>query len=582
MLLRATELLPVPAAPPAPAPIPIARPASRRFRLARAYGAAARVALSYLLFDLLASVRGQAWARRKRDALHRRNGRRVRRAILRLRGLFIKAGQLASVLTNFLPEPFRVELEGLQDQVPAGPYGHVRARIRAELGDDPEALFAAFDPAPIASASLAQVHRATLADGRAVAVKVQHADIEAIARLDLRAIGTILRVVGRWFGVRGLREQLAEIEAIIVAELDFEREAENLEAIAASLAGMPGVAVPAVVYERSSRRVLTTAFIEGVKANDLVALERLGLDPRALGERIMRTYGRLIFRAGLYHADPHPGNLIVQPDGTLVFLDFGAVARLSPAMQRGLAEFLMGTLRRDAGRVTASLAAMGFVPVDGAASGAVVELIDGIHARVLRDLDVEGFRLADVNVAFAMQAHAETFDDMAALGVSFRDLAGAFKVPSDWILLERTTLLLLGLCTTLAPDLNPFRVLWPYVEPLAREAAPSIWTLVADGVQEVARTVLGPLGLPPPEAPAPVVVATPPAPDPSAAVFAVGRQIVWTLGTLGTGTLATVGWLGGSALLAGLWGTVSGACALALAASMRRGERGATERRAGE
>ncbi|NNF57274.1 MAG: AarF/ABC1/UbiB kinase family protein [Rhodothermaceae bacterium] len=578
MLLRTSDSAPA-VAPASPTVLAVARPASRRFRLVRAYAAALRVAFSYFVFEVLAWVRGRKWARARRPALHARNGRRVRMAILRLRGLFIKAGQLASVLTNFLPEPFRDELEGLQDQVPAGPLVHVRRRIEAELGALPETLFATFDAQPIASASLAQVHRATLEDGRAVAVKVQHADIEAIARLDLRAIQTILRVVGRWFGIRGLREQLAQIEAIILDELDFAQEARNLAAIAERLGGHPGVDVPHVVPERSSQRVLTTTFMEGVKANDLAAIERLGLDRKQIALRIMETYSRLIFRDGLYHADPHPGNLLVQADGTVVFLDFGAIARLTPAMQRGLAAFLMGVMNRDASRVTEALGTMGFVPTGNAAPKAVLELVNGIHERVLGGMDPWSFSLGDVGPAFVQQAHAQTFDDMRALDVSFRDLAGAFQVPRDWILLERTVLLLLGLCTTLDPTINPFKVLWPYVEPLAREAAPSPWTLVTDALQDAARTLFG---LPATADRAldkldqgEVEVQVPALRDQTAVLVAIGRQVVYTLGALGTGAFATVAHLGGDTLLAVGWGLGCGVLFTALLVSMRRLRRGA-------
>ena len=581
MLLRTSD--PAPAAPavvPVESPVlAVARPASRRFRLLRAYSAALRVALSYLWFEGVSWLRGPRWAHAQRAALHARNGRRVRRAILRLRGLFIKAGQLASVLTNFLPEPFRDELEGLQDQVPAGPLAHVRRRIESELGTPPEVLFATFDPQPLASASLAQVHRATLADGRAVAVKVQHAEIEAIARLDLRAIQTILRVVGRWFGIRGLREQLAQIEAIILEELDFEQEARNLVAIAERLDGRPDVDVPHVVPERSSQRVLTTTFVDGVKANDLAAIERLGLDRQQIALRIMETYSRLIFHDGLYHADPHPGNLLVQADGTVVFLDFGAVARLTPAMQRGLAAFLMGVMKSDADRVTAALGTMGFVPTGNAAPKAVLELVNGIHERVLGGMDPWSFSLGDVGPAFVQQAHAQTFDDMRALDVSFRDLAGAFQVPRDWILLERTVLLLLGLCTTLDPTINPFRVLWPYVEPLAREAAPSPWTFVTDALQDAARTLFG---LPATADRAlekldqgEVEVQVPALLDQTAVLVAIGRQIVYTLGVLGTGALATVAHLGGDGVLATGWALGCGVLVAALLVSMRRLRRAA-------
>ncbi len=472
--------VPRPAAPAAP-PIPTARPARRRFRLVRAYGAALRIALSYAAFRAAALVLGRAWADRRRPALHARNGRRLRRAILRLRGLFVKAGQLASVLTTFLPDGFRVELEGLQDQVPAGPYEAVRARIVEELGAEPDALFATFERAPVASASLAQVHRATLPDGRAVAVKVQHSDIEAIAALDLRAIQTILRVVGRVFGIRGLREQMRQIEAVIAEELDFTQEARNLAAVAAHFAGRRDVAFPEAIPDRSARRVLTTTWMDGTRAGDLAALDAVGIDRTALAERILAAYGQMIFRDGLYHADPHPGNLLVRPDGTLVFLDFGAVARLTPEMRRGLAEMIAAVLARDASRVTGALLTMGFEPTgQGAAAEAVAAFVEGVHARVLDGINPLSLRFDDLTLGFALQAQADAFGQMREAGVSVRDLAGAYRVPKDWILMERTALLLLGLGAALAPGLNPLRVIAPFVEPLARGAAPDVFAAVGD------------------------------------------------------------------------------------------------------
>ena len=521
-----TETVPTPAPTPsasAPrragssaAPIEVARPARRRFRLARAYAAALRVAASYLWFEAWARVRGPRWRARRAPALHARNGRRVRQSILTLRGLFIKAGQLASVLTTLLPEPFRVELEGLQDRVPASPPEAARARIEAELGAPPEALFATFETLPVASASLAQVHRATLlgpvrlgieadpaggdgaaGDLRPVAVKVQHADIDAIARLDLRAIQTILRAVGRVFGIRGLREQFAEIEDVILGELDFEREAASATEIGRNLGR--GVSVPAVVPERSTRRVLTTEFVDGIKAGDLGALDAAGIDRPALAERILDTYGSMIFRDGLYHADPHPGNLLVRPDAAqpggfeLVFLDFGAVARLTPEMRRGLAEMVAGVLARDAVRVTRALDVMGFTADGGSleANAAVRQLIEGVHERMLRGADPMAWRLGDLTLDMALQHKADTFGEMADLGVSVTDLTSAFRVPRDWILLERTALLLIGLCAALDPDVNPLRVIEPHIRPLTREAVPEIGRALWAEVQSAGRILLG-------------------------------------------------------------------------------------------
>ncbi|MFN3596965.1 MAG: ABC1 kinase family protein [Rubricoccaceae bacterium] len=583
---------PAPPAPPAPArstPVPaLARPAPLRLRNLRVYLVAMRIVASYRWFDAVAFVRGPAWARRARPALHRRNGRRVRRAILRLRGLFVKIGQLASVLTGFLPEPFRAELEGLQDQVPAGPFAHVRARIEAELGAPLETLFRAFEATPLASASLAQVHRATLPDGRDVAVKVQHADIETVARLDLRSLRVILRAAGRVFGVRGLEAQFGEIERVVAEELDFRQEAANAAALAVPFAGRTDVAFPAVVPERSSGRVLTTVFEAGVKASDVAGLRALGLDPADVAQRLVAAYGQMIFRDGRYHADPHPGNLLVRPDGTLVFLDFGAVATLTPAMRQGLAEMLVGVLRRDAARVTAALGLMGFVAPPDAGAGeaartaAVIGLVEGVHATILRDIDPARFRFADIGAPLAAQAQAEAFGQMRALDVSFRDLAGAFQVPRDWLLFERTALLLLGLCTTLAPDLNPLRLLWPYVATLVDdvsldEALRAGRTALTDRVRETASATLG----------LPVLldrtlrrveagetaVRVPALADAAARVYAGLRQLSYALGATGTGALAYQARLAGDGPFAVGFALAAGGFALAWAVAALRARR---------
>ena len=561
--------------------IEIARPARRRLRLVRAYAAALRVALSYLWFEVTRWFRGPTWAARKRPMLHARNGRRVRRSILQLRGLFIKAGQLASVLTNLLPEPFRAELEGLQDRVPASPPGHARARIQAEFGADPDTLFLDFTPLPVASASLAQVHRARmpvsvggdgLAEMRDVAVKVQHADIEAIARLDLRAIKTILTAVGKWFKIQGLREQFQEIEAVILEELDFENEVENMEAIRSRLGR--GVSVPGVVRERSGRHVLTTEFVDGIKSGDLAALDAAGIDRHALAVRILDAYGRMIFRDGLYHADPHPGNLLVRPDARapdgfeLVFLDFGAVARLTPEMRRGLAEMIAGVLASDATRVTAALGLMGVVADGDAleADAAILTLIEGVHERVLKDIDPFSFRLGDLTFENALQTKLDALDDMNALGVSISDLASAFRIPRDWILLERTMLLLIGLCTALDPSVNPLRVIERYIRPLVGEMAPSmvptigasLWSQIEDAGRSL-------LGIP---APDPPVVVRRPDPQLEKSIAAQERlaaslrQLSATIGAVGSGAIGYAAFAGGHLAVAIGLALLAGACGL--------------------
>ena len=433
-----------------------------RFRLARAYLVTGRVLASYLWLRIWRPLMPAAAYERGLLERHRANARRVERAILELNGLFVKVGQLISILTNFLPEEFRSGLERLQDSVPARPLDQITGRIRSELGGTPDELFASFDPVPIASASLAQVHEARLHDGRRVAVKVQHADIDEIVHLDLAIIRRILGVVQLFTGIRGLESYHSEVREMILEELDFTQEAAHIRLIASHFADDPMVGLPAVVDGLSTARVLTTEFIDGEKVTDLAALEASGIDRTMLAQRILTAYCRMIFIEGVYHADPHPGNILVRQDGGIVFLDFGAVGTLSPEMKEGIPSFLEGVIRRDPARITAALRRMGFIAL-GSDTGDVAErVIDYFQRRFLDQLTVESWNLGEVQVD--MRSKLETMADLRRLDVSFRELTATFQVPKDWVLLERTLLLLLGLCTHLDPALNPMRTIQPYLE----------------------------------------------------------------------------------------------------------------------
>ena len=436
---------------------------TRRFRLVKAYAVTAWVLLSYGMHALLSWLGAKRWAASRRRALHRKNARRVVRMILSLQGLFIKVGQLISILTNFLPEDFRVELEGLQDRIPARPLTEIRTRIRSEFGADPEDLFASFENEPVASASLAQVHEGRLHDGRRVAVKVQHLNIEEVARLDLRTIRRILGIVSRIVGVRGLDRAYSQLESVILEELDFAAEGRNLSQVAKNFDGYEGVGFPEVVPDRSTSRVLTTTYVEGVKVTDLEGLRQYGVDRRKLAERVVRAYAQMIFVDGFYHADPHPGNVIVRPNGDIVFIDFGAVAGLSPEMKDGIPRLLMGIVLRDRDRIGSAFRQMGIVAQEGH-QRTLDELVDHLQKHFFDELSQDSFALQDVNLRSMMEAKMEALPDFLQRGMSVRDLTETFQVPRDWILLERTSLLLLGLCTHLDPTMNPFKTLRPYLE----------------------------------------------------------------------------------------------------------------------
>lgn len=450
-----------------------------RYRLLYAYAVTGRLLASYLAVEIAARVRGRRWRAAALLRCHRRSARRAERAILRLQGLFIKVGQLISMMTSFLPGEFREQLEGLQDQVPPRPLAEVAARLRDELGGSPEELFAAFDPQPIAAASLAQVHEARLADGRRVAVKVQHVGIEAMARRDLDTMRRILGVVALFVRIRGLPGIHAQLRTMIEEELDFGREAANIAEIAAAFAAdsqaNARVVFPEVIAERSTRRVLTTTFVDGIKVSRREALDAAGLDRQRVADAILVAYCTMIVEHGVYHADPHPGNLFARADGTIAFVDFGAVGRLSAGMREGIPEFLAAVLGHDPARILGALRRMGFVTRTGD-ERAAERVVSYLHRRFLEQVTFESWNLQDLKVDARMKL--ETLADLRRLNVSLRDLTEIFEVPRDWILLERTLLLLVGLCAHLAPAMNPMTTIRPFLERLVL-GRDSDWASVA-------------------------------------------------------------------------------------------------------
>jgi ubiquinone biosynthesis protein len=250
-----------------------------KWRFVRAYGTTFLVIASYIWLGARTRVLGRAWREANIRDFHARNARRVYATILRLQGLFIKVGQLLSIMANFLPTEFRAELEGLQDQVPPRPFSEIEDRLKRELGDSMK-LVATLDHEPTASASLGQVHSAVLTDGRRVALKVQHRDIDQIVRLDLRTIRRIMAIVQWFVPVQGLDAYYHQIKELLSEELDFVLEADHIERISKNFADDARVVFPKPVRELSTRRVLATTWVEGVKVSDVGALSKLGVDTR--------------------------------------------------------------------------------------------------------------------------------------------------------------------------------------------------------------------------------------------------------------------------------------------------------------
>jgi ubiquinone biosynthesis protein len=533
-----------------------------RWRFVRAYSTTFAVIASYLWLTIRARLYGRGWRDAHIGLTHKTNARRVYATILRLQGLFIKVGQLLSIMANFLPPEFRAELEALQDQVPPRPYAEIAERLESELGARMKE-FASFERDPIASASLGQVHLAQLVNGTRVCVKVQHRDIDRIVRLDLKTIRRIMQIVRFFVPVQGLDAYYHQIRELLTQELDFALEADNIERIAKNFTNDPAVIFPRPVREVCTNRVLTTTFVEGAKISDAVRLDAMGVDKKDVARRIVRLYCQMIFVDGVYHADPHPGNVLVQDDGAVVLLDFGAVAELSPTMREGIPEFLEGVLRRDTDRLVKSLRKMGFISrsTDEALSERIIEYF---HRRFQEEVRLDSFNLKDLRID--PQRGLENLLDLRRMNIGLRELSGAFHVPKDWVLLERTILLLYGCCSLLDPDLNPVAIIQPYLQDFVlgnrdfaqiaieavRDMAMSAMTLPEDLRRYLTKANRAELE-----------VRVRGVQEGGRAIYAVGRQIIYTAIALFAGSEALESWRRHELALArGL--AIAAACATAM------------------
>lgn len=262
----------------------------------------------------------------------------------RLGPTFVKIGQLLSSRADLLPPKFLKPLSRLQDKVKPFPFQDVQFTIETEFGTKISKLFSSFDPQPLAAASLGQVHRAALHDGRAVVVKVQRPNIHEQIREDFAALDEIAKVLHRHtdFGQRHeLVKVLEEFETSIAHELDYRREASNMVTLANNLREFKRIRIPLPIESYTTHKVLTMDYIEGTKITELSPLTPLDLDGRALAEELFRAYLKQVLIDGTFHADPHPGNVFLTTDRRIALIDLGMVGYTTPAMQDSLLKLLL-------------------------------------------------------------------------------------------------------------------------------------------------------------------------------------------------------------------------------------------------
>ncbi len=320
---------------------------------------------------------------------------RVRNALAELGPTFIKLGQVLSTRPDLVGVALADELSHLQKNVPADAPEAVRATIETELDGPLEQFFAEFDEQPIASASIGQVHRARLHTGEAVAVKVQHADIEQKIRVDLDILAGLAQMAQMIEEFQNYRPQaiVEEFRRTLKNELDFSRELRNMQQIARHFDGDATLRIPRTYPEYSTARVLTMEFVEGIALAERERLEAAGVDLAALARAGAEIYLHMIFEHGFYHADPHPGNIVVLDGGVFGLLDYGMVGRIDEALHEDFADMLVAVADQDAEHLAMLIIRVGATPpnLDRAALTLdVADFVSHYGAQSLERFDLSG------------------------------------------------------------------------------------------------------------------------------------------------------------------------------------------------
>jgi len=296
-------------------------------------------------------------------AFHARRAARLLEVILGLGPSFVKLAQVFATRADLIPEPYLGALGTLVDRVPPMPFEEVEATIREAYGRGPDELFDAFEREPVAAASLAQVHRARLR-GEVVAVKVLRTGVERLVASDIAALRRVLLALDRWWGHPHIRRELtalAAFETRVREEVDFRLEAGYATAVRENFAGNDHVLIPRVFADMTQRRVLVMEFVEGTRID---RLDPTQVDVRRIVQTLVELYIQMQLVDGLFHADPHPGNLMVAPDGRIVLVDFGAVVRVPLEMRRALVHTSIAAIRRDSDAVADGFMQMGLIAAD--------------------------------------------------------------------------------------------------------------------------------------------------------------------------------------------------------------------------
>jgi len=376
--------------------------------------------------------------------------RRLRLICEDLGPTFVKLGQLLSSRTDLLPESYTNELAALRDDVRPFPFGQVETILRDEYGRPLSEIFASIEEMPVASASISQVHRVVLRDGRIVALKVQRPDIAKVIQADLDIIKNLAQLVERRLPNLAVYRPLGlarEFERTIKRELDFSTERRTMQRCRTQFAKDPTAHIPLVLEELSTPRVIAMEFIEGVSINDLDGIRRMNAVPKQVAVTGARILLKQVFEFGFFHADPHPGNLRVLPGGVIAPLDYGMFGHLDNRTRERIAGLLSGLLAQDSDRV--------------------IRALDSLEIR-REQVDSRSFSR---DVGELVASYSELTLDRIDLGPLLRDLVAVIRthhlqIPPDLVLLIRSLVTIESVGRNLDPHFDIAAELYPFLRDL--------------------------------------------------------------------------------------------------------------------
>jgi len=433
---------------------------SAAIRLIRATRVFAIIFLSYLWqvsWARLWPTRYDTTARWKK--VNRRNARRMYKGFVRLRGVYIKLGQILSIMGTFLPREYVEELEGLQDDVPPTSYRKIATTFRKSFNKEPHEVFPQFNKEPIAAASLGQVHEARDAEGTRLAVKILYPNVGTIIKVDLRVLGWALKVYRNFVAIQQIGRVHEQLGDMLTRETDLVNEAAMIERMAKNFEGDKDVLFPKVYPQWSSHDVMTMTFMDGVKITKKSALSKLDLDPYAVATKLIKVFYKQLFIDRFFHADPHPGNFFVQrgPDGQprIVVLDLGSATELRQNLADGMFDILSGLMTRKDDLVVKGIDEMGFMAADG--NRKLLERTTRKYFEKLLNLNITDFGKIDSSSV------AQQLADPEMKREELRELMRSVAYPEGWFYVERAAVIMFGLSATLAPKLNGIQVGFPYV-----------------------------------------------------------------------------------------------------------------------